>query len=49
MGLQVKNLARLSSTEVSAIQARADEIRAHGGAPQLEQPASAARDDLFSR
>lgn len=34
MALQVKNLARLTSAEIAAIQARAEEIRAHGGAPK---------------
>ena len=48
MSLQVNNLARLNPSEVSAIQARAAEIRTHGGAPQLAQPASAAGDDWFS-
>ncbi len=34
MSLQVKNIARLKPAEVTAIQARAEEIRAHGGAPK---------------
>jgi deoxyribodipyrimidine photolyase-related protein len=33
MALQVKNVARLSPGEVTAIQAKAAEIRRHGGAP----------------
>ena len=33
MALQVKNLARLKPTDRTAIQARAREIKAHGGAP----------------
>lgn len=49
MGLQVKNLARLSPAEVGAIQTRAAEIRAHGGAPQPAQPAPGEPDDWFSR
>lgn len=47
MGLQVKNLARLSSTEVEAIQARAGEIRSHGGAPKTAGAAGTAAADWF--
>ena len=42
MGLQVKNLARLSPADVSAIQARAAEIRRHGGAPPSAETSEAA-------
>lgn len=49
MGLQVKNLARLSPSEVSAIQKRAAEIRTHGGAPQPAAGSRGAETDLFSR
>jgi deoxyribodipyrimidine photolyase-related protein len=34
MSLQVKNIARLKPAEVTAIQARAKEIRENGGAPK---------------
>jgi deoxyribodipyrimidine photolyase-related protein len=36
MALQVKNLVRLKPAEREAIQARAGEIRANGGAPPAE-------------
>jgi len=36
MALQVKNLARLKPAEIAEIQARAEEIRAHGGAPKRQ-------------
>jgi hypothetical protein len=36
MALQVKNLARLKPADRTAIQARAGEIRANGGAPPAE-------------
>jgi deoxyribodipyrimidine photolyase-related protein len=49
MGLQVKNLARLSPAGVDAIQTRAAEIRAHGGAPPPAQPAPGEPDDWFGR